>query len=61
MFAFDPSEISSISPDVIEHKLCVDPNHSVVIQKRRHLGVERSVAPATEVQKLLEVGFIREY
>jgi len=35
VFAFDPSEMQSIAPDVMEHKLCVDLNHRSVIQKWR--------------------------
>ncbi|KAJ8422437.1 hypothetical protein Cgig2_014328 [Carnegiea gigantea] len=42
VFAFDPSEMPGITPDIMEHKLCVDPNHRLVIQKRRNLGAERS-------------------
>jgi len=49
-----------IAPKVIQHKLNVDPFHKPVIQKRRHLGAERSAATAVEVKKLLEARFIRE-
>jgi len=41
-------------------RLNVDPFHKPVIQKRRHLGTEKSATVAVEVKKLLEAGFIRE-
>jgi len=50
-----------IAPDVMENRLNVDPSHKPVVQKSRHLGVERSAATVAEVKKLLEAGFIREY
>jgi len=49
VFASDPSKMASISHDVMEHKLCVDSSYNLVIQKRRHLGVERSMVAATKV------------
>ena len=60
MFAFNPLEMPGISPDVMQHRLNVGPYHKLVIQKRRHLGVERSAAAIAEVNKLLKVGFIKE-
>ena len=41
-------------------RLNVDPFHKPVIQKRRHLGTEKSATVAVEVKKLMEAGFIRE-
>ena len=60
VFAFEPSEMPGIAPDVMQHRLNVDPSHNPAIQKRQHLGAERSAAAAAEVKKLLEAGFIRE-
>jgi len=40
VFAFDPFEMSGIAPDVMQHRLSVDPNQKPVIKKRRHLGAE---------------------
>ena len=60
VFAFEPSEMSGIAPKIMQHKLNVDPSHKPVIQKRRHLGVERSAAAVAEVKKLLGASFIRE-
>ena len=49
-----------IVPDVVQHRRNVNPSHKPIIQKRRHLGAERSAAAVVEVRKLLEVGFMRE-
>ena len=38
VFAFEPSEMPGIAPEIMQHKLNVDPSHRPVIQKRRHLG-----------------------
>ena len=60
VFAFEPLEMPGITPDIMQHRLNVDPSHKPVIQKRRHLGAERSAAAVVEVKKLLDAGFIRE-
>ena len=60
MFAFGPEEIPGIAPTVIEHWLNVDPLHRSVVQKKRHMGLEREAAANAEVQKLLQARFIRE-
>ena len=57
-FAFGPEEMPSIAPTIMEHRLSVDPHHRPVIQKKRHMGLERAAAANAEVQKLLEAGFI---
>jgi len=60
VFAFEPSKMLGITLDVMQHRLNVDSSHKPVIQKRRHLEAEQSVATVVEVKKLLEVGFRRE-
>jgi len=60
VFAFGPEEMPNISPNVMEHNLNVDPTYKPVVQKKRHLGLERAAAATAEVQKLLEAGFVRE-
>ena len=60
VFAFEPSEMPGSAPEVVQHRLNMDPSHKPVIQNRRHLGAEQSAAAAAEVKKLLEGGFIRE-
>ena len=60
MFTFSPSEMSRIVLDIMEHKLCVDLNHKLVIQKQRRCRAERSAIAVAEAQKFLEARFIRE-
>ena len=60
VFAFEPSEMPGIGPDVMQHRLKVDPSHKPVIQKRRHLEAKWSAAVAAELKKQLEASFIRE-
>ncbi|KAK0607093.1 hypothetical protein LWI29_009183 [Acer saccharum] len=48
-----------IDPIVISHSLGVDPTFKPVSQKRRSFNSERYEAIATEVDKLLKAGFIR--
>jgi len=60
IFAFGPKEMPSIASTVIEQRLNADPRHKPVVQKKRHIGLERAAAPNAEVQKLLEAGFVRE-
>ena len=49
-----------INPDLITQKLNIDPNRSMVKQKKRNFAPERQSAIKEKVEKLLEVGFIEE-
>jgi len=49
-----------IAPNVMEHRLNVDPRHKPDIQKKCHICPERAAAANAKVHKLLEAGFIRE-
>jgi hypothetical protein len=49
-----------IDPPVMVHKLNVDPKDRSVKQKRRSYTPEQNIAAAEEVEKLLQVGFIKE-
>ena len=49
-----------VSPEVITHRLNVDPTCRPVKQKRRNFVLDRSWAIEEEVLKLLEAGFIHE-
>ncbi|XP_021733078.1 uncharacterized protein LOC110699873 [Chenopodium quinoa] len=60
IFAFTADEMSGIDPEVMTHELNIKEGYKPVKQKLRHAGSERNKAPATEVKKLLEAGFIRE-
>ena len=48
------------SPEVMYHKLNVDPRHKPVIQKARRTGIPQMEVVIKEVQKLLEAKAIRE-
>jgi hypothetical protein len=48
-----------ISREVIEHKLGIDPTFKTIKQKERRYTTERRETIRVEVNKLLEVGFIR--
>lgn len=61
IFAFGPDEMPDIFATVIEHRLNANPRHKPIVQKKRHMGPERAATTNTEVQKLLEAGFIRDY
>nr|XP_023924890.1 uncharacterized protein LOC112036313 [Quercus suber] len=60
IFAWSHENIPSISTEVIQHKLDVDPEKKPVKQKRRVFAPERDQAVTDEVNKLLKVGFIWE-
>ena len=49
-----------VSPEVITHRLNVNPAYRSVIQKKRSFPQDRAQAIQEEVTKLLEAGFIRE-
>ncbi|KAM1957687.1 hypothetical protein ACFX15_003164 [Malus domestica] len=52
--------MSGISPDIIYHRLSIDPKTKPVRQKRRSYNVERYEAMKAEVEKLKGIGFVRE-
>jgi len=60
VFRFGPEEKPDIAPNVMEHRLNVDPRRKPVVQKKRHMRPERAAATNAEVQKLLEAGFFGE-
>ena len=49
-----------VDPELITHKLNVDPNRKTIKQKKRSFAPERQEAIKQEVEKLLEAGFIEE-
>ncbi|XP_025640747.1 uncharacterized protein [Arachis hypogaea] len=49
-----------IDPEIICHKLALDPKARPIKQKRRQLGKERTEAATKETQKLISASFIRE-
>jgi hypothetical protein len=59
VFAWKISDMSGIPREVIEHKLSIDPSYKPVKQKERRYKPERHEIIGQEVNKLLEIGFIR--
>ena len=59
-FAWSHADMTGIDPEVIVHKLQVDPDYPPRKQKRRKFAPERNKAINEEVQKLIENGFVRE-
>ncbi|CAA0814797.1 Unknown protein, partial [Striga hermonthica] len=60
IFAFSPEELTGIDPDVMEHKLNVDPFRKPVKQRLRHHGAKIDKAIEVEVDKLLKAKHIKE-
>ncbi|KAL5580502.1 hypothetical protein UlMin_012944 [Ulmus minor] len=52
--------MTGIDPAIAVHRLQVDPDHPPVKQKRRKISPERNKAVNEEVQKLLDIGSVRE-
>ena len=52
-FAWSHEDMTGISPDVIMHKLNVDPDHKSIKQKRRKFAPERNQIINDEFQKLI--------
>jgi hypothetical protein len=59
VFAWQISDMPGIFREVIEHKLGIDPAFKMIKQKERRYTPERRETIRLEVNKLLEVGFIR--
>ncbi|KAL5572097.1 hypothetical protein UlMin_021694 [Ulmus minor] len=60
VFAWSHEDMPGIDPNVIVHRLNIDPNFKLVKQKRRTFNAERYMAINTEVDKLLKAKFIEE-
>ena len=60
IFAWTAADMPGISPDLITHKLNIDPNRKTVKQKKRNFAPERQEAIKEEVEKLLKAGFVEE-
>jgi hypothetical protein len=59
VFTWPISDIPEIPSEVIEHKLGIDSTFKPIKQKERRYTPERRETIHIEVNKLLEVGFIR--
>ena len=59
-FAWSASDMSRIDPDLLSHRLAMDPQAKPVRQRRRKFNEERRQAIREETQKLLSTGHIKE-
>ena len=59
-FACSHADMPGIDPEIIMHKLKVDPLHQPVRQKRRNFAPKRDAIVNNEVKSLLGAWFIRE-
>ncbi|CAL9012172.1 unnamed protein product [Prunus brigantina] len=60
VFAWSYNDMPGISPDIISHRLSINPAVRPVRQKRRAYDPERYEAMKAEVDKLSTIGFIKE-
>ncbi|XP_074336598.1 uncharacterized protein LOC141673755 [Apium graveolens] len=60
VFAWSHSDMIGIDPEVMCHRLNILPNCKGMRQKRRPVSGERAIALKEEVDRLLEVGLIKE-
>ncbi|XP_072062043.1 uncharacterized protein [Arachis hypogaea] len=60
LFAFTPADMPGISPDLMSHRLAVDPKAKPVAQRRRKMSPDRAAEVKKQVKALLEANFIRE-
>ena len=58
VFAWSHEDMPGIAPEVIQHKLNVNPERKPVQQRRRVFTPNRDQAVTDEVAKLLTAGFI---
>ncbi|XP_072060302.1 uncharacterized protein [Arachis hypogaea] len=60
LFAWTPSNMPGIDPQIISHKMAINPTVRPVQQKKRNLGEEKKRASLEETQKRINADFIRE-
>ncbi|KAJ0820273.1 putative nucleotidyltransferase, Ribonuclease H [Helianthus annuus] len=60
VFAWSPEDMTGIPRSIAEHELRIPPNVKPVVQKKRSLAPERSLAACQEVEKLVSAGILRE-
>ena len=60
VFAWSVSDLRSVSRDIIEHKLDIDPKIKPKKQKLRKMSDDKVTAVKAEVQRLLDSKVIRE-
>ncbi|KAJ0933788.1 putative aspartic peptidase domain superfamily, DNA/RNA polymerase superfamily [Helianthus annuus] len=60
VFAWCPEDMTGIPRNIAEHELRIPPDVKPVVQKKRSLAPERSLAACQEVEKLVSAGILRE-
>ena len=60
VFTWSHEDMSGIAPEVIQHKLNMNPEKKPVQQRQRVFAPERDQVITDEVTKLLATGFIQE-
>ncbi|CAL8168816.1 unnamed protein product [Prunus armeniaca] len=60
VFAWSYNDMPGISPEIISHRLSINPAVRPVRQKRRAYDPERYEAMKAKVDKLTSIGFIKE-
>jgi hypothetical protein len=60
VFAWSTSDLMGVSRDIIKHRLLMNPSAKPRKQKFQKTSKEKVEAAKTEVQRLLDAGFIRE-
>jgi hypothetical protein len=60
VFAWKTSDLTGVSRSIIEHKLQVNPSTKLRKQRLYKISDEKVAAAKTEVQRLLDAGFISE-
>ncbi|KAI5335311.1 hypothetical protein L3X38_025444 [Prunus dulcis] len=60
VFAWSYNDMPGISPDIISHRVSVNPTVRPVRQKRRAYDLKHYEAMRAEVDKLSSIGFIKE-
>nr|GFC77416.1 hypothetical protein [Tanacetum cinerariifolium] len=59
VFAWEPSDMTGVPHQVIEHMLNVNPSLDRVCQKQRMFTMEKSGVVANEVAELVKAGIVR--
>ncbi|KAI5356267.1 hypothetical protein L3X38_009162 [Prunus dulcis] len=60
MFAWSPSDMPGIDPDIICHRLHVNPASKPVVQKRRNFAPERVAIIKAEIDKFLAPDLLKK-
>ena len=60
VFAWTHEDMVRIHPDVMCHRLNISPDFKPIRQKRRAMDAKRYKALKDKVNKLLDIGFVRE-